>query len=354
MRCIALANALRSQGVHVEFVCRELPGAILGVIKKSEFRVHRLREVKPLEAREGDTPHAGWLGVPWETDSDETAAVLAAGQTYDWLIVDHYALDWRWERSSRSVASRIMVVDDIADRKHDCDLLLDHNLHDDGAERYEDLVHPEANLLLGPGYALLKKEFAQAHVDAIPRDGSVRRVLVMFGGGDPSNLTKAAVNAVAAVCDENIRVDVVIGTPNPHRREIEQLCLGKPQYQLHVQVEYVCELMADADLAIGAGGVSTWERCCVGLPALALPIADNQVSLLRSAAAAGLVCQPSMERPTAEELSTHVAALVRNPGLLARMSRLGLQLVDGKGADRVADTLVHQCMPAVPATKGNI
>jgi UDP-2,4-diacetamido-2,4,6-trideoxy-beta-L-altropyranose hydrolase len=335
MRCLSLADGLRSRGARVSFVSRTLPAHLATIV---ETHGHDLRALDGTAAGDmvEEPPHSAWLGTTQAADAAATARALA-GLRYDWLVVDHYALDARWETPLRASAARIVAIDDLADRVHDCDVLLDQNLHADGARRYAGRVPPHCELLLGPRFALLRSEFRVARDGCAARAGDVRRVLVSFGGTDPSNETGSSIDALAATLPALAHVDVVIGAGHAHRALIEAACL-RHGYACHVQSNRMAALMAAADLAIGAGGVSTWERCCVGLPAVSVAVAPNQVDVVEHAARRGLVY--AIDAPlSASRLGVHLRAVADNASLRRRMSQAGLDVVDGRGVDRVVDAM---------------
>jgi UDP-2,4-diacetamido-2,4,6-trideoxy-beta-L-altropyranose hydrolase len=226
----------------------------------------------------GDNPpaHSSWLGVSQDIDIRQTLKVLQANAPWDWLIVDHYSLDYRWESAMRKVVGKIMAIDDLADRKHDCDLLLDQNYFQETDIRYKDLLPERCDRLLGPKYAMLRPEFREARNFCRMRGNGVARVLVYFGGNDPDNLTGMALSALNSPELKHLLVDVVIGTSNSHQGKLETLADQRVGTRLHIQPECFTELMIRADLCIGAGGTTTWERLCLGLPSLVVTVAENQ------------------------------------------------------------------------------
>lgn len=331
MRCLTLADALKQRGTHIRIISRHMLEPFQGLLnaKGYEFvplaHVARGRDVNNLA-------HSHWLGASQAEDAQETAKALS-DMDWDWLIVDHYALDAHWESALRPVVKRIFVIDDIADRQHDSDILLDQNFYSDMNLRYTGKVPPHCQLLLGPRYALLREEFREVREQIKPRIDQVGRVLIFFGGVDAENYTGKAVSAISGLhCALN--VDVVIGAQHPARAEIEAAC-ALYGYVCHVQTSNMSELMANADLAIGGGGVTTWERCCLGLPALVLCLADNQQKLIDDSARAGLLYAPVMECDVTSGLFHHLKALLENPGLRALISRNGMDAVDGSGTFRV-------------------
>lgn len=334
MRCLALADALRARGMHCRFVCRAHPGHLIDKIRQRGFEVHALPHRPKWRPTELDSPHAAWLGADWRTDVEETK-LGAGGTAPDWLIVDHYALDARWERAQRPHVAKIMVIDDLADRAHDCDLLLDQNLQA-RPDRYQGLVPETCQLLLGPRFALLRPQFHEARKTLRPRDGQVRRILVAFGGVDAQGATLLALEAIARLGRPDIAVDVVITTANPHRDEIEARCAELPNVRLQQDVEDMADPMAAADLAIGAGGSMSWERCCLGLPTIVMATADNQLAqsedLVREGAQLYLGRVADVD---AARLARVLDEVLRQPAWLAHMAERGQALVDGRGCQRV-------------------
>ena len=246
----------------------------------------------------------------------------------DWLVVDHYGVEPAWETQARRQAPKILAIDDFGSRRHDCDILVDQNFNPDADARYAALLPARCRRLLGPRYAILRSEFRKikAHV----RKGTVRHVLVSLGGEDPGNETA---NAVKLLKGRGLEVDVVVGAANRHHEEVARLCRDAG-FRFHRQASNMAELMAAADLAVGAGGTTTWERCRMGLPTVQLSLAGNQVGPSRALAEAGLVIYAGASL-TEEPLLRAIG----NPGMLKKQSRRLLELVDGQGARRVAAAL---------------
>lgn len=330
-RCHALADGLARRGAQVIFVCRHL---IAGAAERLQAAGHTVVCIDGA-GKPDELAHAAWLGGAQMEDAVRTRAVLADFAP-DWLIVDHYALDICWERALRDLAPRIMAIDDLADREHDCDLLLDQNLYPDMTSRYARLVAAGASLLLGPRHALMRPEFAAAR--GRRRDGVVRRVLVFFGGVDAANQTGRVIALLPRALPVQVEVDVVIGAAHPNRAGIEAAC-AQSGYRCNVQTTRMAELMAAADLAIGAGGTAVWERCCTGLPALVWPVADNQHAQVATAADAGLLHAPMRVCDDDEALVRQIGALYDSPGLLRALSAAGSAAVDGAGVARVCRAL---------------
>jgi len=338
MRCLTLADALARDGAQVRFVCRQLNASLRDLLVQ---KGHELSMLDGGGEQGGldELAHASFLGTSQQRDAAETLRALS-GSAWDWLIVDHYALDARWESALRKVAHRVMVIDDIADRAHDCDVLLDQNLYPDMETRYVGKLSDRCRSLLGPRYALVRDEFRQLRQRIVPRSGLVKRVLVFLGGADPENMTGRAIEAIHKVGVD--AVDVVVGAENPHREAIEAVCRSRG-YDCHVQTTRMAELMAAADLAIGAGGSASWERCCLGLPTASVAFAENHVRIAAALDEVGAcVFLGNQFTATQQRMEDALRALVRDRTRLAEISSKAFSLVDGHGSARVRDTLLSQ------------
>lgn len=329
MRCLTLADALTANGAGVLFLCREHAGNLIDLIEAKGYPVLRLPEPGgEYPGQAGDPVHAPWLGASWRDDAEASAALLA-GRELDWLIVDHYALERRWEQFLRPQARRVMVIDDLADRNHDCDLLLDQNLYDQMAQRYQGLVPGGCRKLLGPSFALLRDEFIAARAQLRERTGMVRRILVFFGGSDPSNETEKALLALDSLERPDIAIDLVLGAANPHLERIRELCRPLPQVRLHIQTASMARLMLQADLFIGAGGSTTWERFFLGLPGVVWVIAENQLQTTLAVARLNLgVYLGWYHQVKVEEIAQAVAELLKDGARLKEMGERAMKLMD--------------------------
>lgn len=339
MRCLALAKAASLRGLTVHFVCCEHNGAALDLIEKAGFALHRL----PITANESlSAGYEGWLGESWQQDAARTARIIQDEVgVVEWLVVDHYGIDERWEGMLRAVAHRIFVIDDLADRRHDCDLLLDQNLRSKKA-CYVGLVPPSATVLLGPIHALLRDEFRQVRAQVSVRAGVVRRVMIFFGGSDPTNETEKAIEAIRRLNPTGIEVDVIVGANNPMKERIAALCMALPYMDFHCQVDNMAHFLVEADLVLGAAGVSSWERLALGAPALVVAVADNQIENMLQLDGLGVAVGLGASRNvTVGKLSLAIESLLSSPLIVKAMSEKAFGLVDGEGISRVVDRLVE-------------
>ena len=342
MRCRTLARQLQRCGAEVSFLCRHQPGDLISLLEQ-EFDVLALpkQSLAACDGLEGRDLYGSWLGCTQEQDAAQCLEVLARGgiKSISWLVADHYGLDAHWEAqllaglSGDDAAPQLLVIDDLADRLHQADLLLDQNFFGEATHhRYQDLVPSQCRQLLGPHYALVGPEYAQLHPLVVPRT-ELRRLLVFFGGVDPDNLTGRVLEALLDPALANLAVDVVLGLQSPHRQAVEELVARRPCTTLHGALPSLAGLILRADLAIGAGGVTTWERACLGLPSLVVAIAANQVPFLEALAQAGyLQLLGCIDNASTEQIrSALLKKLAEDPA-----SETSTALTDGYGTSRVA------------------
>lgn len=352
MRCLTLAETLRAGGARCVFVCRAHAGNLLEMIRERGFEVLGLPAppVRPVAAQQpagaGDPAHAHWLGVDPAIDARQMLMALG-DRRVDWLIVDHYALDARWEARLRPACGRLMVIDDLADRLHDCDILLDQNLNR-AADDYAALVPRHCEVLAGPGYALLRPHFAALRSYSLNRrkDVKLRRILVSMGGVDRDNMTGRVLTALAdCQLPRGTVVSAVMGATAPWIWAVRELVPHMP-FPLHVLVDVrdMAQLMADADLGIGAAGTTAWERCCLGLPTIAVVLAANQrasASALKLAGAVALIREDVVAGSDFGAALVREIDRIRQPGVLASLSAAAAAVTDGTGCALVAKRIAR-------------
>lgn len=346
MRCLTLADALVRKGWHCGFVCREQDGDMADWIRA---RGHDLWLLPPFGtggASDSDydgPPHAAWLGVPWLQDAEETRAI-AAEVAPRWLVVDHYALDARWERVLAPEVGSLMVIDDLADRDHDCQLLLDQN-PGRVPEHYSAWVPGACVTLTGTRYALLRDEFRQWRERRPPvsRTARVGRILVTLGGSDPDNVTGKVLSALGdCQLPADTQVDVVMGPSASCLAAVHEQVRALPfKATVTVGATNMAERMALSDLAIGAAGATSWERCCLGLPSLVVAIADNQRGVLQTMTEQGLAEVADLP-DLAQAVKSFVDSMQADPGRYFRMVERASVAVDGLGAARVAERMMAE------------
>jgi len=332
-RCLTLAQALRAQGAQVSFACCLLDGHRRAAIEQEGFEVFAWPQPEQAPGIEG-----------WAADIAALRAVLPANAGFDWVIVDHYALDARWEQAARVFARRIAVIDDLADRDHAADLLLDQNFGASEA-RYAPLLAPTCRRLLGPRYALVRPEFQRA-VSSPPQQA--RRVLVSFGGFDVAGMLPRTLQALAGL--QGLQVTCIAGLNHAHGELLRQLCAGQPGWELHDFVDDMPARMAAAHLFIGAAGGTTWERAALGLPSLCVSVADNQRTGAEAMARAGMhLYLGEAGQVDVAALRQAIALLLGNQALRQCFAERSRTLVDGRGAQRVAVALLGEQLVLRPA-----
>ena len=336
MRCLTLAQALKENGADVKFICRKHEGSLIDKIRSSGFVVH---ELEVLEEAEVDTKlaHSHWLGATQQQDADDCIDIFKA-EKIDWLIVDHYALDELWQKRLKPYYKKLMAIDDLADRKHQCNILLDQTFGRQ-QEDYSEFIPKECQLLLGSQYALLRPEFAKWRPYSLERRSKLefKQLLVNMGGVDVDNVTERILDELK-LCNlpNDLHITVVMGGSSPHLESVKSKATTLPyKTEVKVDVGNMAEIMANSDIAIGAAGSTTWERCCLGLPTIQMAIADNQSTIAKTLAKKNAIkiFQSIRDLPS----------MIYDPIVWMKyVSQISRKIVDGLGAKRVACVLVNE------------
>lgn len=346
MRCLTLADELTRKGHECRFVCREHEGHLGDLITGKGY------DLTLLPAHSDNEPEANgrnsdnyerWLGVLWQEDARQTLDALKEWKP-DWLVVDHYALDARWEKRLKPHVGQIMVIDDLANRPHDSALLLDQNLGRSAAD-YDHLVPCDCVRLIGPKYALLRPEFAELRDKSLARrkkEPSLMHILVTMGGVDPENATGAALDALTkSNLPETCRISVVMGTQAPWLHKIKAQAAVVP-YQIEVLsgISNMAEVMTSADLAIGAAGSTSWERCCLGLPTFMFVLAENQRSAAKALQDRGCakLLGSSTDKQLVKRLEKELASLQLGSALIDMINK-SCSITDGRGVWRLINAM---------------
>lgn len=337
MRCLTLARALRKREHDCLFISREHPGNLLKLISEEGFAVHALPAGSEFDS---ELAHAKWLGASQAEDALACKGLLASWCP-DWLVVDHYALDHRWEISVRPVGCRVLVIDDLADRQHNCDVLLDQNLGRSQLD-YKDLLPQGCVTLTGPHYALLRPEFAELRADSLARreQGFLRSVLIALGGVDQHNYTSKILKALLGCkLADDIRFTVVLGATAPHLHVVREFAEQCPwPVEVLSGINDMALRMATADLAIGAGGATSWERCCLGVPTLLLVLAENQLPASRQLTTRKAAIMIEVGGDLRAQLQ-QTFILMSDSGTLRDYSIAASHITDGIGVERVLDVM---------------
>lgn len=333
MRCLTLADELRHHGVGISFFCQELEGHMAGEIERRGFDValHSIPESK-LDGNQVNSQSDSPFETPWQSDAAGVISNLK-GRQLSWLIVDHYGLDKSWQTAMRPYCKKVMVIDDLANRAFDCDILLDQT-HGRRPEAYGYLRPQRCRLLLGAQYALVRPEFSalrSAATDKRKDYAGLKNILVFMGGSDKSNLTGSILSILACIeWEEEPVITVVVGVQSPHFKGITDQATTHPlTVKIMRDVPDMAALMLTADLAIGAAGTTSWERCALGLPALINVMAPNQESNAKALSDVGAV----YIWQTVDELQEQLQNMDTTGW--ARMSAAAEKVCDGRGCHRV-------------------
>jgi len=342
MRCLTLADALKASGVECIFICREYKGNLIEQIRQRGYLVRGLSADISKITFSDKSDYSTMLGADWSVDAVQTK--LEIGESIvEWLIVDHYAIDVRWERALHSICRKLMVIDDLADRQHDCDLLLDQNLGRFISD-YSSLVPGHCNVLVGPRYALLRPEFAEFREYSLSRrtTSKIENLLITMGGVDQSDATGEILEALRGCSlPEDCEITVIMGQEAPWLNRIKLLStqMSWPT-KVKVNVQNMAELMASSDLAIGAAGSTSWERCCLGLPSLIVVLAENQVKVADALVQNG--CAKMLGHPNV--ISKNIRSLLDMLTVdneLHHLTQSSCAITDGQGVNRIKRILLQ-------------
>lgn len=324
VRSAALAAELRRRGWATWLACGEIP-----------------RSFADRQQESG----CGLIRLAGDKEAEFAAVSRALGERASWLVLDHYGLDEGWLAGAGRIAESRLVLDDLHDRKLDCDIVV-NPWFAAGRTLYADLA-PGARLLLGAEFALIRSEFRAARESAHERSfGALRRILVSLGGTDPGGATGRVVTEVLSSVP-SAEVDLMLGQAAGAVH-----VPADDRVRVHVDPPDVPALMLAADLAVGAGGGMAWERCAMGLPSLIVAVADNQreqSAFIAKSGAARFLGPLAASPPGA--IATAVAGVI-DADVRREMARCGQALVDGLGCVRVADHM--EGVSLRPATSSDV
>jgi UDP-2,4-diacetamido-2,4,6-trideoxy-beta-L-altropyranose hydrolase len=324
MRCLALAQAWQDQGGNAVFALAESTPAILARLIAGGC------EVMSIHASPG-TPEDACCTVE-----------LAEARSARWIVADGYSFDADYQRRMKDAGRNLLCIDDNATVSHfSSDLVLNQNLH--ACESLYAKREPVTKLLLGPKFAMLRREFRawQRWRREIP--SLALRVLVTMGGSDADNLSERVIQALSLLDIKGLKATVVAGGSNPHIQRLKAMAeRSHGTTRVEVDSNNMPELMAQADLAISSAGSTCWEMCALGLPAIVIDIAQNQIPLARKLASERICIYVPAMQATAQRLAEEIELLVRSSDRRSLMSRRALELVDGNGAARVVAAMRAQ------------
>lgn len=342
MRCLTLAYEFKALGYDIIFYCKSHKGNLNNYIIRQGYQVVELKNITiKIDQYQPET----WLGCSQKEDSDETINRLPS-QGLDWMVIDHYAIEHDWQVKLRPYCKQILVIDDLANRKHDCDLLLDQTLGRTYSD-YQKKVPPNCAMLLGAQYILLRREFSHLREKAkYQRDkyqnNSSTSLLITMGASDPENLSLKAINAMHQLIIQKVQlnVTVVLSSNAKHLQSIKDESLRFDWLTLLIDTEKMPTLMLEADISIGASGSTAWERCSLGLPTLSIVCAENQQLVNQKLSEAKAIISLGEHSSISEEdISYQVMQLLSDKARYIDMSMCAIELCDGLGVKRVVSKM---------------
>jgi len=324
IRCLTLAQFLKNKGYVVEFICRKFTGNLIYKLQSNGFNVHKLDAYEGVKV-DNKSAYSHWLGLTQQQDAYDCINILK-DKKIDWLIVDHYALDYVWHKKLRYFVNKVMVIDDLADRKLDCDVLLNQNFGIKNKD-YNGKVTDDCELLLGTKYSLLRPEFSNLRKKALIKRKNtkkIKNILISMGGIDIENITYNVLQSLVG----DYKIFVVLGKNSPHNSMILNYAKNKTNIKILIDTNNMDELMLNADLAIGAGGSTSWERCCLGLPTLLFITSDNEKTIAFNLESLGAV-------KIVKNLTFDLQLVLNDFNLWKYMSNNAKNICDGLGVSRV-------------------
>ena len=321
MRCLTLAQELKNNFDKIIFLTQKDSGNFIGTIMKNEFEV---------------------IFIP-TTNNDPNIIknlLTAYSENKNFLLIDHYDIDTNFESSLKNIFERIFVIDDLANRKHDCDLLIDQNYYRDLNQRYEKLIQNGTIALLGPKYAIIRPEFRTINKKAIKKNSQIKKILVSFGGSDPTNECKKVLDALCSIENSKFEIVVVAGIYNHKFEQLKKLYEKYSNIKIYRHVDDLSRLMLNSDLFIGAGGTTTWERFYMGLPSIVTIISDDQKESIEFLSDMGHIINLGLAKNVTSK--TYVQTLQKpNSDLIYNMSLHNQKLVDGNGSNRIKKQIIE-------------
>ncbi|EKD75396.1 MAG: pseudaminic acid biosynthesis-associated protein PseG [uncultured bacterium] len=326
-RCLVLANHLREENYNVFFICRDYLGNLIEKIKIEAFVVW----VLPCDEY-----------ISQDEDAKGSIAIIEnLNKKIDIMIIDHYGLDGKWEKLLKPYVKHIMVIDDLANRPHECSILLDQN-YSTKKDRYRLFLPENCKQLLGPRYLLIKRTLSEVRQKRKNRENKFKRFLVFMGGVDIKNATEKIIRALLNL--NFIRecvVDIIVGPSNPYQNKIKKLCDKHHFLNYHFSLPEYEKLLMQADLAIIAGGAFAWECCYIGLPSLVVSVAENQEEISRDVANVGArIYLGDIDFLEDETLHERIMELKNEDALLKKLIENELRLTSSSGKNEILNEIL--------------
>ena len=340
MRCLTLANEALDRGWKVVLIHRGSTEIIKKLSRTTDCIFFELSSGSNRNlVYHSETEYAHWLGVSQEIDAEDTLKFIRRFSP-TCVVVDHYALDEVWHGIIRKECKNLLVIDDLGNRRLNCNFLLDQNVGADNFKYHTKLID-HTDCMFGPNFALCRKEFQQRRKASLNRRPSIRfpkNVLVTLGGADKENITKTVIEILAKSSASNsCKFTIVLGAAHQHRDELENFVYDVGLFaDVLSNVTEMAKIMERTDLCIGAAGTTTWERCCMGIPTLMLVIANNQIEIANALHAQGLAILSNLEK-IGSDFDTFFQPA--GTSLMQKLTRKSQSVCDGKGVQRLLDLL---------------
>ena len=320
MRCLTLAQELKNNFDKIIFLTRKDSGDFTETIMKNEFEV---------------------IFIPTNNDSDIIKNLITTySENKNFLLIDHYDVDSNFESSLKNIFEKIFVIDDLANRKHDCDLLIDQNYYRDLNHRYKKLIQNDTITLLGSKYAIIRPEFRNINKKTIKKNSQIKKILVSFGGSDPTNECKKALDALCSIENNQFEIVAIVGIYNNKFERLKKLYEKYSNIKIYRHVNDLSRLMLNSDLFIGAGGTTTWERFYMGLPSIVIVISDDQKESIEFLSDMGHIINLGLAKNVT--MKTYIQTLQKlNSDLIYNMSLNNQKLVDGNGSNRIKKQIIE-------------
>jgi UDP-2,4-diacetamido-2,4,6-trideoxy-beta-L-altropyranose hydrolase len=341
-RCLAIADELRIYKWNIIFISRNLPGNYFSIITERSHKLIKLES--PVIYPKGDNSHDNYsanLGVSLVQDANETINAIK-NLTYkpDLLIIDHYSIYGYWEKLVKYCVKTILVIDDLAQKPHFCDFLLNQDKTDDLESSYMNLVEPQTRLLLGPKYSLLNSVYSKYRRRYKKKIKKEKIILIFFGSVDISNETEKTIKGILNIKKYDFIINTVIGNLNKNAEEIQKTFKNEFSVRFHKNLSNLADIMIQSDLFVGSGGSTINECLSLGLPALVTITAENQEPFINSLHQNTIVtCAGKPENINISNIQNKIEYLFDNQSILNYQSKKGMNLIDGKGVDRLCDIL---------------
>ena len=338
VRCINLAKELIKKNISISFLSRAHLGNLNELVKKEGFNLITLKKKDIYD--ESDEDYSSWLGVSQKDDAIESIDAMGNLEC-DLLIIDHYGIDHEWEKTLKNKAKKILVIDDLANRKHECDFLLDHNYRIDSKKRYLNLIQEKTELLVGPEFALLNEAFYQNRKIKKYSEKEYINLFIFLSSNIRQDLIYRFIKILEKKDFNKIKTHIVLGKNASIISNIREIKRENPNINFYEYLPNLAKLMVNSDIAIGAGGVTTLERMCVGLPSIVISIAENQEEICIDLQKLKLIDYLGKAHDVKDEdIRSALLKIISDRKYLREHSLKIQSFVDGLGAKRLAEYLL--------------